>query len=128
MRNQVFVLHNCFYQMSEKTNSNLGKRKARFGTEAIESIQNKKVICPGRKPKIGTFVESYIICDCCNRQFSPCNFERHSDGSWHRPFQYIFVIETERNLRYYQNLQHGVPESEEGGDFMFSDVVPQSKV
>jgi hypothetical protein len=100
----------------------------RRGTEIedIDVIQRKRVICPGRTPKTGKIIESNIICECCNEEFSPSRFEVHSDGTWHRPWLYIFLVDTERNLKYYKNQSLHIDGNLEGGDLKLSDVVPQS--
>ena len=92
---------------------------------------------------------SRFVCFCRSRTeiyqepLAPSAFEKHSGGTWHRPWQYIFVIETERNILYYRNQFEGRdtesssdepsfpvckdPKEREKEAMTLKDVVPQSK-
>lgn len=112
----------------------------------IPFLQNQRVVCKGKVEKTGIVQGAMIICDCCQEPFAPSAFEKHSGGTWHRPWQYIFVIETERNILYYRNQYEGRdpesstddpsfpvmnskdPKEKEKEEMTLKDVVPQKKM
>lgn len=112
----------------------------------IPCLQNQRVICKGKVEKTGVVQGAMIICDCCQESFAPSAFEKHSGGTWHRPWQYIFVIETERNILFYRNQFEGRepdsssddpafpiasskdPKEREKEEMTLKDVVPQKKM
>jgi hypothetical protein len=65
----------------------------------VPSLQDKRVQC---KSFQGIFKGCDILCDCCHKFYSPSSWEKHCGGTWHRPWEYIHVIETGKSIMYYK--------------------------
>ena len=67
----------------------------------LPQLKNKIVFC---KDKTGVFFGNIILCNCCNTEFSPSKWERHTGSTRHRPWQSICLQDTGKNLLYYKDL------------------------
>jgi hypothetical protein len=46
-----------------------------------------------------------VLCHCCNLEFSLSAYEKHGGGASHKPWDNIYLLETDYPLSYYRQLE-----------------------
>lgn len=50
-------------------------------------------------------IDNNVICHCCNGEFSLSGFEKHGGSNKRRPWESVYLLETDYPLSYYKDLE-----------------------